>query len=31
VQALGCATEVELFGDCYEVAEMAKLDILIHI
>jgi hypothetical protein len=31
VQSLGCAPEVKLFGDGYEVAEVAKLDVLIHI
>jgi hypothetical protein len=30
VQALGSATEVKLFGDGYEVAEMAEFDVAIH-
>jgi hypothetical protein len=31
MEANGGATEVELFGDCDKVTEMAKLYILIHM
>jgi hypothetical protein len=31
VEALGGATEVELFGDGYEVAQVAEFDVAIHI
>jgi hypothetical protein len=31
VEALGGATEVELFGDGYEVTEVAEFDVTIHI